>query len=294
MPYSLLLGQVVYTSFATTGFRIVASEKVPAGIQQAFIERVVYQHWNSYKPPQSGYRAAYLHQISPEDNLFGWVYNDGTDEMERSDIPYFICYYLAEPLLFSFQLENIFSCLHTGPVGLIDRQSLPATIKSLENVVVKNFWSYESARPGVAVPAVVRASSHVALKQGELLDLFLPVDEQETLSELNAQTPEQQIANLTIYTRQLIKAVEMGAVTLKESAATIKKRVIQSYQGYKQKLQRYEQAFISAIGHEYPIKEHTRNRLQQLQQALQLPNEDIEQIEASFLKEILLSRSCCL
>ena len=290
MPYSLLLGQVVYTSFAAAGYRLVASAQVPDEIQQAFIQRVVYQHWNSYKPPQSGYRAAYIHQISPEHNLFGWVYNDGTDEMERSDIPYFICYYLAEPLLFSFQLENIFSCLHKGPVALIDRQKLPAMIENLDNVVVKNFWSYESARPGVAIPAVVRASSHLALKQGQLLDLFLPLGEQETLIELSAHTQEQQIANLTIYTRQLVKAVETGAVTLNESAATIKARVIQPYQGYKQKLQRYEQVFIGAVGREYPIKEHTRNSLNRLQQVLQLRNEDVEQIEASSLKEIRLNR----
>jgi phosphate transport system substrate-binding protein len=277
MPYSLLLDQIVYTSFAQTGFRTVASKQVPAEIQQAFMERVVHQHWNSYKPPQAGYRAVYLHQVTPEQNLFGWLYNDGADDLERKDVPYFICYYLAEPLLFYFQLEKILSCLHKGPVGEIDRHIPQPT---LETVVVRNFWSYQSVRPGVAIPAVVRAHSHIALKQGELLDLFLPLDQQEQIIELNAQTHEQQIENLAIYTRYLVKAAETGTVALNEDVNAIKARVIQPYRGYKENLQRYEQAFVSAIQREYQLTEDTRNSLKRLQQVLQLRNEDIEQIEA--------------
>ena len=200
----LLLGQLVYTSFPEIGFKSLASGQVPTQIQQAFTQRVVSQYWNSYNPPRSGYRAVYLHQVTPERSLFGWLYNDGADDMRRTHVPYFICYYLASPL-YAFQLENIFTCLHNGPVALIDRHSLPAT---LETMVLPDLWSYQGAKPGVAIPSGVRKRSQIAQKQGKLLDLFVPVDEQQMVIELNGQTYEQQTVNLSIYTRYIIEGIE--------------------------------------------------------------------------------------
>ena len=159
---------LVYTSFDGMGFRLLASAQVPTEIQQVFIERVAYQHWDSYDPPKSGYRAVYLYQVTPEHSLFGWLYNDGADDMDRCHVPYFMCYYLAGPL-HAVQLENIFTCLQKGPVALIDRHNIPAT---LDNIVLRNFWSYQPTRPGVAIALDVRRHSHIALNQGELLDLF--------------------------------------------------------------------------------------------------------------------------
>lgn len=248
----LLLGQLVYTSFAGIGFRSLASAKVPTEIQQAFIQRMVSQHWDSYNPPRSGYRAVYLHQLTAEHTLFGWLYNDGADDLGRTHVPYFICYYLAE-LLYPFQLENIFNCLHNGPVALIDRHSLPAT---LETKVVPDLWSYQSARPGVAIPSDVRKRRHIAFKQGELLDLFVPVDEQEMVIELKAKYEQQRVNS--IYTRYLIEGIETGAAAPNE----------------------YEQALIQAIQREYPISDNTRNNLKRLQQVLRLTEQDIELIEA--------------
>ncbi len=280
MPYHLLLSQIVYTSFTATGFRTLASAEVPAEIQQAFIDRVVSKHWDSYTGQKPGYRAVYLYQVTPDQNLFGWLYNDGEDAIGRSDVPYFICYYLAEPLLFYFQLASIFNCLHKGPVALIDRHNLPAT---LETIVVRNSSNYQPARPGVAIPSIVRARSHIALKQGELLEVFVPVNQEEMaveLNELNEQTEDQKVANLSIYTRYLVESVEKGAVDLNEDAATITAKVIKPYQGYKEKLQRYEQALVSANQREDPITDDTRHSLKRLQQDLRLRAEDIELIEA--------------
>ena len=203
---NLLLGQLVYTSFAGMGFRLLASEQVPKELQQAFIG-VASQHWDSYAPPKSGYRAVYLHQVTPEQSLFGWLYNDGADDMGRSDVPYFICYYLAAPLN-AVQLENIFTFLQKGPAALIDRHSPPTSLKT---VVVPDLWSYQPTCPGVAIPLGVHKRSHVALKQEELLHIFVSVDEQNTIIELNAQTDEQQIAKLSIYIRYLVKSIERGA-----------------------------------------------------------------------------------
>ncbi len=166
---SLLLGQLVYTSFPGVGFRTLASAQVPPEIQQAFIQQVVYQHWDSYNPPRSGYRAAYLYQTTPEHSLFGWLYNDGRDDFGRAQVPYFQCYYYLGQL-HAVRLEDIFTCLHRGPVALIDWQ-ISATV---ETVVVPNLRS--QLRIGVAIPSDVRDRSHVALKQRRLLDLFIAVD----------------------------------------------------------------------------------------------------------------------
>lgn len=282
MPYQLLLNQLVYTSFTTTGFRTIASATVPVGIQQAFIEHVVSKNWDSYTVQKSEYRAVYLYQVTPEHNLFGWLYNDGDDEIGRSDVPYFHCYYLAEPLLFYFQLASIFNCLHKGPVALIDRHSLPET---LETVVVGSS-SYQSARPGVAIPSIVRARSHISLKQGELLDLFVPIDAEEVVVELNEPTQEQQITNFSIYTRYLVEGIESGAVDLNQDTATITAKVIKSYQGYTKKLQQYEKGVVSAIQREHPLTDSTRNSLKLLQQNLKLRSEDIESAEARALIEV--------
>ena len=91
MPLSL--GQIVYTSFTGIGFRLLASAQVPSEIQQAFVEQVVFRHWDSYNPPESEYRAVYLYQVTPEHILFGWLYSDGSDDLKRTHVPYFHCYY---------------------------------------------------------------------------------------------------------------------------------------------------------------------------------------------------------
>ena len=184
----VILGQIIYTSLPGVGLKTLASVDVPTKIQQAFLQQVVYQHWNSYKPPMAGYCAVYIHQVTLEHTLFGWLYNDGFDDLDRSHIPYFICYFLAEQL-HAVQLENIFVCLHRGPLAVIDRQSPP---NDLETLVVPNLSSYQPARIGVAIPADVRDHSHIALQQRRLLDLFVPVDEHKIITSVNSQTYNQQ------------------------------------------------------------------------------------------------------
>ncbi len=257
----LLLGQLVYTSFPVVGFRALTSAQVPVEVQQAFIHQVVYQHWNSYNPPGLEYRAAYLYQIALEHSLFGWVYNDGLDDVGRNHVPYFVCYYLAERL-YAAQLENIFTCLHRGPVALINRQSLPAT---LETVAAPDLWSYQPARVGVAIPSIIHKRSHMALKQRRLLNLFVPVGKRAVVIELNRQTRKQQDA-LPIHTRHLvIEGIETGVVGMKQE--------------YQRRLQLYEQVLFDAVQDEYPLGDRTRIRLKLLQQTSGLKDEDIVSIE---------------
>lgn len=168
---SLRLDQLIYTSFAKLGFQALTSAAVPAEIQQAFIEQIVQQHWDSYKPPSANYRAAYLYQISPSQTLFGWLYNDGADDFHRSHVPYFVCYYLANSLQ-SDELKTIFTCLLKGPIELVDRDSQPQSLKELE---ISN-ESYQSARPGVGVFAAIQEQGYLSIQQGRLFRMFLSED----------------------------------------------------------------------------------------------------------------------
>ena len=253
----LLLSQLVYTSFAGRGFSTLASAQLPIEIQQTFMQRLVAQYWDSYNPPASGYRAVFLHQISPASTLFGWLYNDGTDDLGRSDVPLFVCYYITEPL-FDFQLANIFICLEKGPVALIDRHNPSAC---LETKVIPDLWSYQPARSGVAIPSTVRQRSYFALRQGELLELFVPVNEQETTIDLSQQTYEQQIATLSIYTRYIIDGLNLDVTILSPENVAPNQTAIQAYQSYKQKLQLHKQVLGNRNQRQYQFKTNTRSLL---------------------------------
>ncbi len=167
----LLLGQLIYTSFANVGFQALISAEVPVEVRQKFIEQIVYQHWDSYNPPDENYRAAYLYQISATETLFGWLYNDGTDDFDRSHVPYFVCYYLPQALE-STQLRLIFRCLLMGPTNLIDRQSPP---NEIESVVLSN-QPYQSARAGVGIFAPIQEQAYLSVQQGKLFRLFVSED----------------------------------------------------------------------------------------------------------------------
>lgn len=168
---SLLLEQLVYTSFPGVGFMTLGSVHVPPEIREAFIQQIVYRHWDTYNPPRSGYRAIYLYQVAPEHSLFGWLDNDGQDDFGRRQIPYFHCYYYLGRLHTDL-LEDIFTCLYRGPIALIDRQ-LPSVLKT---IVVSDVRSYQTVDTGVAISLSIRARSHIALEQNKLLDLFIAVD----------------------------------------------------------------------------------------------------------------------
>lgn len=276
----LLLGQLVHTSFPIVGFRTLASAQVPAEIQQAFIQQVVCQYWDSYSPPKFGYRAVYLHQVTSEHTLFGWLYNDGGDDLGRSHVPYFICYYLTEQLQ-PTQLDNIFTCLQRGPVAMIDRRSLPS---ALETVAGPDLWSYQPARLGVAIPTDVRECSHTALNQRRLPSLFIPFDEREIVAKLNEQIYKQQRTAHSVNTHLVIKGVETGVANI-EDAAVLKSEALESYQGYQEGLQSYEQVLIDAAEGEYPLSTHTRVSPMQ-QQALGLKAEHTTAIEEETTQRI--------
>jgi predicted regulator of Ras-like GTPase activity (Roadblock/LC7/MglB family) len=178
---SLLVGQIVYTSFFKVGFKALFSPRIPSAIQQAFIQQIVYQNWDTYNPPNAGYRAAYLYQFSCDRSLFGWLYNEGTDDLGRSNIPYCIGYYLTG-LLSTVQLENILTCLDIGPVAIINRHHPPT---DLEDLIIPDFCNYQSARIGVAISSEIRRQTHRELLQKKLLSLFVSLEDTERRASLN-------------------------------------------------------------------------------------------------------------
>ncbi|MUL39243.1 PstS family phosphate ABC transporter substrate-binding protein [Gloeocapsopsis dulcis] len=205
----LLLRQLHYTSFAERGCKQLVSKQVTLEVRKAFSDRIVSCYWSASHPPNIGYRCVYLHQISCQQTLFGWLYSDGV-EQNSSVIPYFVCYYLDEKLL-NFHLETIFTCLQKGPLAIIDRHATPI---ALETKVVSNLWSYEPARPGVAVSPEILQQCYTALNQGELINLLVPHSTKETVLVLGDQTYEQRIANLSVYQHYIIEGITEEADNL--------------------------------------------------------------------------------
>ena len=207
---SLLLGQLIYTSFAKIGFQALTSAEVPCKVCQTFIEQIVHQYWDSYSPPPVDYRAAYIYQVSADQTLFGWLYNDGTDDFNRSHVPYFVCYYLSE-LLSPAQLKSIFTCLLIGPIKLLDRDAPPDLITSIEIPAE----SYRSARLGVGIFAPAQEQGYLSVQQGKLFRML--VSEDSTGHKLNLATLV--CAELNAEENNALEAAEPEAIALQPARA---------------------------------------------------------------------------
>jgi predicted regulator of Ras-like GTPase activity (Roadblock/LC7/MglB family) len=170
---SLKVGQLIYTSFRENGFTLLTSPDIPSFVQESFVKKVVQIHWDTYHPPSPGYRAAYIYQLPPSTPgaLFGWLYHDGHDELGRSDIPYFISYYLPGPLQHN-QLSLILTALQKGPEGWIDRSDY--LLNGLESLIIENVQHYKPARKGVVFPAQIWEESHATLQSQVSLNWFFP------------------------------------------------------------------------------------------------------------------------
>ncbi len=164
---TLHLNQLVYTSFQNSGLQLLASDNVSANIRDVFMERIVEQYWDPSNPYEARYQAAYVHQVTPQDSFFGWVFNESLDQ---GYVPLFLCYHL-EGALTSEVLKSIFVCLQQGPVNLVKPQGAPPQLASL---ALENLTGYSAARSGVSVPQDIQTESFSALQQDESLSLFVP------------------------------------------------------------------------------------------------------------------------
>jgi len=169
------INQIAYTSFTEVGFHLFTSGCVPLQIKHIFLKQIVYRYWKAEEHKSLSFRAIYLLQVAPEQWLFGWLYNDMLDNVGQSYIPYFICYYLAEPL-YAFRIEKVFAYLQKGPVELIDPHSISVSLKPL---MLKDLSLYEEARPGVLISWEIRQQIYKALKEGKLIDIFIPLNQQQ-------------------------------------------------------------------------------------------------------------------
>ncbi len=170
---SLKVGQLIYTSFRESGFTLLTSPDTPSLVQDSFIKKIVQIHWDTYHPPAPGYRAAYVSQLPPTTPgvLFGWLYHDGHDELGRSDIPYFIAYYLPGTLQQN-QLNCILTALQKGPEGWIDRSDY--LLNDLEPLIIEDVQNYKVARKGVLLPPQIWDESHATLQSQVPLNWFFP------------------------------------------------------------------------------------------------------------------------
>lgn len=166
----LQFGQLVYSSFCGAGFKSFHSARVPEAVREFFIREIVYPHWDAYNPPGVGYQAAFIYQVTPDDCLFGWMYDDGLDELGRGHVPYFHSYHLSGELR-STDLDRMFIYVQRGPLTQVDRQSCPVT---LETLISPDLWNYRPARRGVVIPFEIQEHCHRALKEQQLLALFIP------------------------------------------------------------------------------------------------------------------------
>lgn len=171
---SLIVEQLIYSSFSQLGFKYIASPNVPLAIQQVFYQNIVSQLWDTYNPPSKNFKGVYLYQIDPHNTLFGWLTNDGNDEFGRGDIPYFHCYYLQE-LLDSKQLVKILACLEAGPLKRISRE---ASKISLDTVILADNYQSNAFELGIKLSKDIRLFSHRQLREEKLLQWF--VSSQET------------------------------------------------------------------------------------------------------------------
>ncbi|MGV2389830.1 MAG UNVERIFIED_CONTAM: hypothetical protein LVR29_20960 [Microcystis novacekii LVE1205-3] len=147
---SLIVEQLIYSSFSELGFKYIAGANVPLGIQEVFYQHIVSQLWDNYNPPDGNFKGVYIHQIDSHNTLFGWLINDGKDEFGRGDIPYFHCYYLQE-LLDSKQLVKILACLETGPLKRISRDAAKI---SLDTVVLAENYQANAFELGIKLSKI--------------------------------------------------------------------------------------------------------------------------------------------
>lgn len=173
LPLEILL----YTSFNRVGFTLLTSRGVPKQISQAFLSRIVQQHWDAYHPLPYKERAAYLYQLSQQHVVFGWLYPDAQDEFGRANVPYFIAHYLAAPMSVEL-LMALWICIKKGPIVYPERNGdVPSS--SLEPLIIQDVHQYIPTRPGAAIAPQLWEQSYQRLKQKELITLFSVHDERD-------------------------------------------------------------------------------------------------------------------
>jgi hypothetical protein len=90
---------------------------------------------------------------------------------------------------------------------------------------------------------------------------------------------------ITMIGRRILEDLRHSLELLPGETGAIEAEVLKPHQEYEQKLRRYEQTFVDAIQHEYPLCEDTQKKLQRHQKILGLRNEDIVPIETRIVAQ---------
>jgi hypothetical protein len=86
--------------------------------------------------------------------------------------------------------------------------------------------------------------------------------------------------------RQQLRHFQQSLQLEDEDTAHIEQQVTAAIEAYSKNLQQYEEEFSKAIGQEYPLGASMSNKLQQMQQQLQLADEDISLIQTRVTAEV--------
>ncbi len=175
----LLVGQLIYTNLPKTGFQLLASQHIPGDVKDSFVQNIVYQLWDAYNPPPLNYQAVFIHQVTDQKTLFGWLYNDGHDELGRAHIPYFLSYYLPGKLD-PDRLVHLWDCLQAGPIYFLERQRLSTELAA---VILPEANQYQSPRPGFPLSASLLSELRVQWQKQKLIQghWSKPVPEPEAI-----------------------------------------------------------------------------------------------------------------
>lgn len=167
---SLLVGQLIYTNLPKTGFKLLVSQHISLEVQNRFVDEIVHPMWDAYNPPPQNYQAVFLQQFSLQSTLFGWLYNNGQDDLGRAHIPYFLGYYLTGKLD-KGRLQQILGFLAAGPIDFLDREDLSEPLGTL---ILPEAEDYSSPRPGLVIPSHLQEQLFSNHKDRQLLQLRFP------------------------------------------------------------------------------------------------------------------------
>ncbi|MDJ0843274.1 V4R domain-containing protein [Crocosphaera sp.] len=209
---NLSVEPIFYTSFSNIGFTPLSSPLISLEIKQFFLKKIVEQYWDSYNPPDADYQGVYILQKSLEETFFGWLYNDVSDDFDRANIPYFICYILLEKLTFS-QLNVIWNSLEKGPIEVISRDYPPNNIATL---MIPHNDDYQPLRLGINIPQAIKKKTEQALKKEQLMNLFITNDSNITMAEKTNKTKldSDEVLTLSLVNSQVDKSLFMNPLTI--------------------------------------------------------------------------------
>ncbi len=187
---SLVVSQIVYSSFPQIGYRVFANPEIPEPVQSTFVDKVVHEHWDVYEPPPKGYKLGFLHQINAEQTLFGWLFNDGIDDYGRPHTPYCLGYYYSH-LLDADAVQLVLTCLQLGPVTLISRQAIPQQPAQVEITDC-----YEPAMHGVRLTDTQQDQVRQSVAQQQFLQHIFTTT--EGVPDVDISSPVPTIADQTV------------------------------------------------------------------------------------------------